>query len=111
MASLILGAGFLVHGKIQQSKNKKKEKKRKSYEARYSELEKEHKLQGSTYVERKDTGGSSAAGDTARSVEGESAPRRPSTESQRSKRSDREPDDDNPARWVEEAHQERLKQR
>ncbi|KIX07355.1 uncharacterized protein Z518_02008 [Rhinocladiella mackenziei CBS 650.93] len=42
MASLIVAAGILVHNKVHDKKQAKREKKRLAYEARYRELEEEY---------------------------------------------------------------------
>ena len=107
MASLILGAGILLHDKIKHDKAKRKEKKRKSYEERYNELEKEHKSGEAKYLERKQTGESAVVTDNTGTSEKQSAPRRSSSASQRSLHSINE--HDSPARWVEEAQKERTR--
>lgn len=56
MASLIVGAGLLIHDKIKSDKAKRREKKRKAYEARYNELEREHTTHEAAYLQRKATG-------------------------------------------------------
>ncbi|ETN46939.1 uncharacterized protein HMPREF1541_01128 [Cyphellophora europaea CBS 101466] len=97
MASLLVGASLLIHDKIKGDRAKRREKKRKGYEVRYSELEKEHKSHEADVLHRKSTGGSMGNQDT--SAPGP-APR--SRNSQDSLRSNQ----DGPARWVEEALKE-----
>jgi hypothetical protein len=109
MASLILGAGILVHDKIKSSKAKKQEKKRKAYEARYNELEQEHKSQEATFLERKTTGDSSLKASDTATAEKQPGLKRHSSDSQRSIQN--EHDEDSPARWVEEAQRERQRER
>jgi hypothetical protein len=109
MASLILGAGILVHDKIKSSKAKKQEKKRKAYEARYNELEQEHKTQEATFLERKMTGDSNSRAKDAATAEKQPELKRHSSDSQRSIHSHH--DEDSPARWVEEAQRERQRDR
>ena len=48
MASLIFAASFLTYDKIKHKRSERKERKRKTYEERYGELQKEH-----TEVEQK----------------------------------------------------------
>jgi hypothetical protein len=43
MASIIIGAGILIHDGIKKTKQKRRDKKLKAYEVRYGELEREHK--------------------------------------------------------------------
>lgn len=107
MASLIVGAGLLIHGKIKDDRNKRKEKKRKRYEDRYNELEKEHKSHEAQYLQRKATGESELVGAPAagHSPPEDSLRRRSSQESLGSQRG--VDDQDGPAKWVERAMSER----
>lgn len=107
MASLILGAGILVHDKIKSSKAKKQEKKRKSYEARYNELAQEHKSHEANFLERKKTGDSSTITTNTTVAEKQLDRGRGSSDSRRS--SHNAVDEDNPTRWVEEAQRERQR--
>lgn len=103
MASLIVGAGLLIHDKIKSDKAKRKEKKRKGYEVRYDELEKEHQMNQNTYLQRKATGDRPVVNDPKVSQWPDSdLPRR--SASQDSLGSQRRlSDQDGPAKWVEEA--------
>ena len=100
MASLVVAAGLYTHGKIRDKKEAKKDKKRKAYEARYAELEAEHKAQEAKSIQRRQTTGGIQAEST-----GEQAARRSSSDSQRSHRSDTE---DGPGQWVEAALRKRT---
>lgn len=107
MASLIVGAGLLIHDKIKSDKAKRKEKKRKGYEARYNELENEHKTNEAAYLQRKATGDSVML-DSAKeslSVTSNEPRRKSSQDSLGSQRNDS--NQDGPARWVEEATKDR----
>lgn len=103
MASLIVGTGLLIHGKIKGDKAKRKEKKRKQYEDRYNELEREHNSHEAEYLQRKATGDSEAisAHKDEQSPPSNQPRRRPSQDSLGSQRG--ADDQDGPAKWVEEA--------
>ena len=103
MASLLVGAGLLIHGKIKGGIDKRKEKKRKAYEDRYHELEKEHQSHEVDYLQRKATGDSESpsASKEAHSPPSSSPRRRYSQDSIGSQRG--VDDQDGPAKWVEEA--------
>ena len=93
MASLIIGTGVLIHGKIKDKKELKREAKRKAYEKRYQELEDEHKktqMKSPGGVEKDQTELNQNT-DGTRSDEA----LRTSYESERS--------EDGPSRWVSEA--------
>ena len=102
MASLLVAAGLYTHGKIKEKKDLKKEKKRKAYEARFAELEAEHKSHEGKSLERRKTGESSQA-----ESGNNETPRRSSLDSQRSHRSQRSETDDGPGQWVEKALKKR----
>ena len=94
MASLLVGAGVLVHDKIKDRREAKKEAKRKSYEKRYQELQDEHKKgqhKATGLVGKDQTGLSHSTDDTI-----PDGGVRKSHESQRS--------EDGPSQWVNEAN-------
>lgn len=99
MASLIVAAGMLAHGKIKDRKEAKKEKKRKAYETRYNELEAEQKTHQEQSLSRQKT---QENNELEKNSDG--AVRRNSSESHRSQRRDSE---DGPGRWVEAALKKR----
>ena len=103
MASLIFAAGFLTYNKVKDKREAKKEKKRKGYEDRYTELQREH-TQNEEKLTKQKTGDNSSGNPFEENV---AAPkeRRTSTESQRSRHSN----DDDPNQWVEEVVRQRSK--
>jgi hypothetical protein len=104
MASLIVGAGLLIHDKIKSDKAKRRDKKRKAYEARYTELEKEH----AAYIERRATG-DGAVLDGSRDTQSPTSDvtqRRSSHDSSRDHEITTD-EQDGPAKWVEEAMTEK----
>jgi hypothetical protein len=103
MASLIVAAGILTHGKIKGKIDAKKAKKAKGYQDRYDELEKEHQKSQSQYLQKRSTNTSL---DEAASKPQSGVERRMSSESQRSTHHD---PDDNPNKWVEDALKDRDK--
>lgn len=107
MASIIVGAGLFIHGKIKDDRNKRKEKKRKRYEDRYNELEKEHESHEAQYLQRKATGESEVVGTPGEGHSPLEDPlkRRSSLESLGSQPG--VDDQDGPAKWVEQAMSER----
>lgn len=107
MASLLVGVGVLMHDRIQAAKAKKKEKKRKAYEDRYNELEKEHKSHTEQYLGRQETGDSSTSPSIAQTTNLNTQPRPSSSDSQRSISGGETADD--PARWVADAMKERQR--
>jgi hypothetical protein len=100
MASLLVAAGLYTHGKIRDKKEAKKEKKRKAYEARYNELEAEHKVEEEKHLQRRNTVDSK----DPEPVSDQKA-RRSSSDSQRDRHSD---DEDGPGQWVEAALRKRT---
>jgi protein subunit release factor B len=101
MASLLVAAGLYTHGKIKDKREAKKEKKRKAYEARYNELEAEHKANEEKQLKRTSTLESKETDP----VSGEKQSRN-SSESQRSHRS-LDGNTDGPEQWVEAALKKR----
>ncbi len=105
MASLIFGAAYLTYDKIKTKREEKKERKRKAYADRYSELEKEHAKDTEKQLQHQRTG------DSHREAELPSSPnqtaalqdRRSSSESLRSG----EEKPDSPSTWVDEVISER----
>lgn len=108
MASLLVGAGFLIHEVVQKKKELKREKKQQAFEARYRELEQE---QASYKVNN--AAASSALPSyekvmSQRQQKTESQPRTAAAEDQRrnSSESDRE-EVDGPTQWVDEVVRQR----
>lgn len=97
MASLIVGAGFLITEKIRNKKEAKKEAKRQRYEERYKELEEEHKK-----TQRKSTGGLERV-QTGRSQDTEATTSKSPTSDNFSD------DEDGPSRWVNEVNLARTR--
>ena len=95
---------MLIHDKIKGDKAKRKEKKRKAYETRYTELEQEHKTYQADYLQRKVTSesGTLDSGKDASSPTS-NAPRRKSSQDSLGSQRDGSSSQDGPARWVEEA--------
>lgn len=103
MASLIIGASFLVSQKIKDKKDAKRDAKAKGYQKRYQELEDEHKkMQPKANGQSEERGGATTS--LAQSTDGTRSEekRRPSAESSRS-------EEDGPGRWVDEANLEKTK--
>ena len=98
MASLILAAGFMTYSKVKDKREAKKEKKRKAYETRYEELQKEHSHHQEKHIQTQQTGDRHNQAELDPFADVASKGRRSSTDSQRSQRSDR----DDPTRWVNE---------
>ena len=105
MASLLIGAGFLIKQKIDAKKEAKREIKRKQYEERYNELEKEHSKTQRTPTEKPgaDLTGQSRGTDATGTF---SEKRRSS-----SIYSEKSDGDDGPSKWVDEANLVRSKSR
>jgi cytochrome c-type biogenesis protein CcmH/NrfG len=104
MASLILGAGILLHDGIKKTKQKRRDKKAKVYEERYGELEREHKAWEGKRTnimtsKRSDESRSSPKSLNPFEKEGE----RRSSESAREGEGRYSEGEDGPARWVSEA--------
>ena len=109
MASLIFAAGFLTFNKVKDKRDARKEKKRKGYEERYNELQREHTQNEEKYVRRQTTGEIQSAQDKNVLDDGRpgSKERRTSSESQRSHRSG----NDDPSSWVDEVVRQRTSSR
>ena len=125
MAALLVAASFMTYNKIKDKRAAKKEAKRKGYETRYNELEREHsqtqERQGR--VQMQQTGSSHegtehnspltgaaavAAVGTQRQQQGQEvyADRRRSSDSDRASTHSR----DDPSSWVDDVLREREKQ-
>lgn len=109
MASLLVAASYLTYNKIKDKRAAKKEAKRKVYETRYNELEREHFQHQGKQVKAQQTG--SSQGTSATIVEPQSQQivaerRRSSSESGRASTDSR---NDDPSAWVNDMLKEREK--
>jgi hypothetical protein len=109
MASLLFAASFLTYSKIKDKRAAKKEAKRKGYETRYNELEREHSQPQEKHVQMQQTGSSQG---TDRNVSATRQPQdvfedapaeRRSSESDRASTHSR----DDPSAWVDGVLKER----
>jgi hypothetical protein len=108
MASLIFAASYLTYNKIKTKREEKKEKKRKAYADRYSELEREHTRDAEKHVQKQRTGDSNKQAELPSSpIQSAEAHdrRRSSSESLRSEEEKR----DGPSAWVDEVLRERSR--
>ena len=104
MASLIFAAGFLTYNKVKDKREAKKEKKRKGYEERYTELEREHTQDQEKFITKQKTG-DKPSGNPFEDNVAVPKERRTSTDSQGSRHSN----DGDPSQWVEEVVRQRSK--
>ena len=114
MASLLVAASYLTYNKIKDKRAAKKEAKRKGYEARYNELEREHSQYQEKQVHAQQTGSSQGtekstpavmANPQSQQIVAERR-RRSSSESGRASTDSR---DDDPSAWVKDVLKEREK--
>ncbi len=112
MASLILAASFFTYSKIKDKRAAKKEAKRKGYETRYNELEREHTQTQEKQIQTQPTGESRTSDSQAQSSSDSQAPevfsdgvRRTSSDSRRVSTDSR----DDPSAWVNAVVKERSK--
>lgn len=96
MASLIVGAGLLLHNKIHDKKEAKREKKRLAYESRYRELEQERASQQDKMQSQ--TSGHDRVQTSARSDQNANSNESVARTSSESARGDL---DDDPIKWVD----------
>jgi|ERR1700733_994555 hypothetical protein len=114
MASLLVAASYLTYNKIKDKRAAKKEAKRKGYEARYNELEREHSQHQEKQVQARQTGSSQDTEQSTPAAIAESQSqriiarrrRRSSSESGRASTDSR---DDDPSAWVNDVLKEREK--
>jgi len=113
MASLIFAASFLTINKIKTKRAEKKETKRKAYETRYNELEREHTHGQEKQIQAQQTGESRTVDSqtpTASDFQADNSPsdavRRTSSDERRASIDSR----DDPSAWVDHVLQERSKQ-
>ena len=114
MASLLIAASFLTYNKIKDKRAAKKEAKRKGYEARYNELEREHSQHQEKQVQAQQTGSSQGMEQSTPAAMAESQSqqivaerwRRSSSESGRASTDSR---DNDPSVWVNDVLKEREK--
>ena len=121
MASLLVAASFLTYNKIKDKRAAKKEAKRKGYETRYNELEREHSQTQERQVQMQQTGSSQEgtehnspftgaagiAGTQRQQLRKDVYPeRRRSSDSERASTHSR----DDPSSWVDDVLREREKQ-
>jgi hypothetical protein len=114
MASLLVAASYLTYNKIKDKRAAKKEAKRKGYEARYNELEREHSQHQEKQVQARQTGSNQGTEQSTPAAIAESQSqrivaqrrRRSSSESGRASTDSR---DDDPSAWVNDVLKEREK--
>ncbi len=107
MASLVLGAGILLHSKVQNKKEAKREQKRLEYEARFRELEQAH-----VNHRREKSGAQQSVPNDEASRQNETTSKRQPDDTQERKvslESQRRDNLDSPAQWVDEVVKERSK--
>jgi hypothetical protein len=107
MAGLLFAAGFLTYKKAKDKRDAKKEKKRKGYEERYLDLQREHSQNEERFLQKQKAGNSQPVSnrDLFQKEPAEPRERRSSEDSQRSHHSV----DDDPSKWVNEVIMERSK--
>ena len=107
MAALLFAAGILTYNKAKEKRDAKKEKKRKGYEARYLDLQREHSQNEERFLQKQKTCHSQPVSNRDLFQEGPAEPRerRNSEDSQRSHHSA----DDDPSKWVNEVIMEKSK--
>ena len=108
--SLLVAASYLTYNKIKDKRAAKKEAKRKNYEARYNELEREH----SQYQEKQQTGSGQGTQQSTPAVMAN--PQSQQIVAERRRRSSSESGhastysrDDDPSAWVNDVLKEREK--
>jgi hypothetical protein len=115
MASLLVAASYLTYNKIKDKRAAKKEAKRKGYEVRYNELEREHSQHQEKQVHAQQRGSSQGTEQSTSAAMAESQSqqivverrrRRSSSESGRASTGSR---DDGPSAWVNDMINEREK--
>src|ERR1700733_6422524 len=114
MASLLVAASYLTYNKIKDKRAAKKEAKRKGYEARYNELEREHSQYQEKQVHAQQTGSSQGTEKSTPAVMANpqsqqivaEVRRRSTSESGRASTDSR---DDDPRAWVKDVLKEREK--
>jgi len=113
MASLLFAASFLTINKIKDKRTAKKEAKRRGYETRYNELEREHTHDQEKHIQRQQSGGSREAESNAQPTPvskvhdplSEHTTRPRSNDSRRASTESR----DDPSAWVDDLVKERSK--
>lgn len=114
MASLLVAASYLTYNKIKDKRAAKKEAKRKSYEARYNELEREHSQHQVKQVQAQQTGSSQGMEQSTPTAMAESQSQQRAAERRRrssseSGRASMHSGDDDPSAWVNDVLKEHEK--
>lgn len=111
MASLLVAASYLTYNKIKDKRAAKKEAKRKSYEARYNELEREHSQHQVKQVQTGSSQGMEQSTPTAmaESQSQQIAAERRRRSSSESGRASMHSGDDDPSAWVNDVLKEHEK--
>jgi len=118
MASLLTAASYLTYNKIKDKRAAKKEAKRKGYEARYNELEREHSQHQQKQVQANQTGSSQGMEQSTPAAMTESQSQQIVAERRRRRRRRRSSEsgcastgsrDDDPSAWVNDMIKEREK--
>ena len=115
MASLFAVASYLTYNKIKDKRAAKKEAKRKGYEARYNELQREHSQHQEKQVQAEQTGSSQGIEQSTPAAMAELqsqqvvAERRRRSSSSESGRASTGSRDDDPSAWVNDVIKERGK--